>query len=77
MPRIDERTEQSAWVYYFNQAVSDLTGMVDEVADGEVKITGPAQADSLTAQAGKIADAAIRALKERGVPDDYWPVATQ
>ena len=71
-----KEAEQSAWVHYFSQALSDLTGMTDEYSDNGVKIAGPAQADSLTNNACKIADAAVRTLKDRKIPEEYWPTAS-
>lgn len=68
---------QSAWVYYFNKALSDLTGMVDEYSSEGIKITGPTNADKLAEQAAKIADAATKKLVERDIPDEYWPTAGQ
>lgn len=64
--RIDERTEQSAWVFYFNQATSDLTGIDDAYSP-----------DSVTQVAANMADAAIKMLKKRCIRDDYWPTASR
>jgi hypothetical protein len=74
----DKATEHSAWIYYFNQALSDLTGMTDDFSDGEgIKISGPSKPSSLATMAEGIADAAIAKLKERNIHEDFWPTHNQ
>lgn len=67
--------EQSAWSHFFNQAVSDLTGMSDNYEDGAVSISAPTGPKVLIDQAEKLADEAMAKLLERKIPEEYWPTS--
>lgn len=68
-----KEAEQSAWVHFFNQALSDLTGMTDEYEDGGVKVEVMVGSKGLVDRAGVIADEAVGKLVSKGIPEKYWP----
>ena len=70
-----KEAEQSAWSHFFNQAVSDLTGMSDIYVDGAVSISAPTGPKVLIEHAVKIADEAVAMLSEKKIPEEYWPTA--
>ncbi len=71
-----EAAEQSAWVHFFNQAVSDLTKVVDHADKAAgLPVRTPPDPKVLMGIADGIADAAIEKLVSKGIPEEYWPTA--
>lgn len=70
-----EEAKQSAWVYYYSQAISDLTGIADEYEDAGIKVSQPTGPKTIVDLAVKIADEAVAMLMERKIPEEYWPTA--